>query len=393
MARPLIPLVHLRRCFLPALLALSGALGCVDHNPTGTTLFVFDGASQSVQIWADVNTVFTATSGIAAAPDRTITSSLLTGVKLGWGGLAVDANSQRIYLVSETGTIYVINKANTQNGAISLNTDIYTLSLGVNNSDRFANGAFGQAALDQSQNTLYVMETSLDGSNTRVWTIPNVSSLPNQYQVPVSQTFTVSGDTWGSGLAVVQGGGGVIGLFGAGNQIYDPSGNAYTGARMWLGSGTGFPTPVSGYVQNGVIIGKGSISGFSSTAPLTYGSLAFDSQRNTLYAFGQGSPQVVVFNKSQFTIGGNNFNQTPVRTLADTSLTSLRVLSHPANGDWLLGANYTTAPSATATGTGGPNLLIWKEPSGGGSATSVSLPTPASGTAPEIRGMAIGGTN
>jgi hypothetical protein len=161
---------------------------------------------------------------------------------------------------------------------------------------------------------------------------------------------------------------------------------------MWLGSSAGFPTPVSGYVQNGVIIGQGSISGFSSTAPLTYGSLAFDSQRNALYAFGQGSPQVVVFNKSQFTIGGNNFNQTPVRTLADTSLTSLRVLSHPVNGDWLLGATGT-APSTTSTGTGASNLLIWNAPSGGGSATSVILPTPASGTAPEIRGMAIGGTN
>ena len=392
MARTLCPPAIIRSFCLSAVLALLGALGCVDHNPTGTTLFVFDGASQSVQIWADVNKVFTATGGTAAAPDRTITSSLLTGVRLAWGGLAVDANSQRIYLVSETGTIYVINKANTQNGAISLNTDIYTLSLGVNNSDRFANGAFGQAALDQSQNTLYVMETSLDGSNTRVWTIPSVSSLSNQYQVPVSQTFTVSGDTWGSGLAAVQGGGGVIGLFGAGNQVYDPSSNAYTGARMWLGSSAGFPTPVSGYVQNGVIIGQGSISGFSSTAPLTYGSLAFDSQRNALYAFGQGSPQVVVFNKSQFTIGGNNFNQTPVRTLADTSLTSLRVLSHPVNGDWLLGATGT-APSTTSTGTGASNLLIWNAPSGGGSATSVILPTPASGTAPEIRGMAIGGTN
>jgi len=385
-ARLLCPPVMIRCFCLSAVLALLGALGCVDHNPTGTTLYVYDGASQSVQIWADVNKVYTATGGTAAAPDRTITSTLLTGVKLAWGGLAVDTNSERIYLVSESGTIYVITKANTQNGAISLNTDIYTLSLGVNNSDRFANGAFGQAALDQSANTLYVMETSLDGSNTRVWTIPGISSLANQAQVPVAQTFNVSGDTWGSGLAAAQGGAGVIGLFGAGNQVYDPSSNTYSGARMWLGRGGAFPTPISGFVQNSVIIGKGSIAGFSSAAPLTYGSLAFDSQRNALYAFGQGSPQVVVFNMSQFTIGGNNFNQTPVRSLADTSLTSLRVLSHPVNGDWLLGANGS-APNSTDTGAGTSSLLIWNAPSGGGAATSVTLP------ALEIRGMAIGGTN
>lgn len=390
MARPLCP-PALLRCFRLSAALLFGALGCVDHNPTGTTLYVYDGASQSVQVWADVNTVLSATT--VAAPDRTIQSSLLSGVRLAWGGLAVDTNTNRLYLVSETGTVYVITQASTQKGTISSTTDITTFSLG-NISDHFASGAFGQAAVDQGNNILYVMETSLDGSTTRVWYAPGASTILNQAVVPVAQAFNVSGDTWGTGLAAVPGGS-VIGLFGGGNTIYQaPTGTTYTGPRMWLGKNGAFPLTSGGYIlsNSNVIIGNGNISGFAST--INYGSLAYDSQRTALYAFGQGSPAVAVFNLSQFTSGGS-YNQTPARTLGDpsASLANLRIISHPANGDWLLGANFTTAPSTTSTGTGGSALLIWKTPSGGGSAVSVTLPTPTSGSAPEIRGMTIGGTN
>ena len=127
MSRPLSPSVLFRSLCLPALLALAASLGCVDHNPTGTTLFVYDNQSSTVQIWADVNTVHDAVQNSTAMPaaDRSIQSSLLNNIDLAWGGLAVDPNRQMLYLVSESGVVYAITKANTQNGSISNNTDIF----------------------------------------------------------------------------------------------------------------------------------------------------------------------------------------------------------------------------------------------------------------------------
>lgn len=140
---------------------------------------------------------------------------------------------------------------------------------------------------------------------------------------------------------------------------------------MWLSQNLAFPTPSAGAVQNNVIAGPGTISGFGGT--VDYGSLAYDPTRSALYAFGQGSASVEIFDLSQFTLGGD-FNKAPARAMGDTALTNLYILSHPWNGDWLLGADYTTAASATGTATGGPSLLIWKTPSGGGSAVTVTLP-------------------
>jgi hypothetical protein len=71
------------------------------------------------------------------------------------------------------------------------------------------------------------------------------------------------------------------------------------------------------------------------------------------------------------------------------ALGNLRTIAHPANSDWLLGANFTlTTGSAIGEGSGGANLLIWKSPSGGGAALSAALPGVT-----EIRGMAIAGND
>ena len=105
MVRTPAPPAILRSICLPALLVLLGSLACVDHNPPGTTLFVFDGTSpSSVKVWNDVNKVYDAfnTPGAAVpAPDRTVTSQNVMGtITLGWGGMVEDSTRNRLYLVS-----------------------------------------------------------------------------------------------------------------------------------------------------------------------------------------------------------------------------------------------------------------------------------------------------
>jgi len=370
------PPAILRSICLPALLVLLGSLACVDHNPPGTTLFVFDGTSpSSVKVWNDVNKVYDAfnTPGAAVpAPDRTVTSQNVMGtITLGWGGMVEDSTRNRLYLVSQGGTVYSIAKATTQNGDLSAIQDIISFTLG-SAGDHFPSGAFGQAALDPGTDTLYVQETSLDGAQTRIWYVAGVSNQFNQFPTPVN-TFTATGDQWGSGLAAQ--GGVVYSLFGAGNSITDNTGQAFTGPRLRMAQNLAFP------FNTNVLIGSLT----RLPGPTTWGSLAFDSQRSALYVYAQStSPAaVLVFNQSQLSLNG--LNQAPVRTLADASLGNLRIIAHPPDSDWLLGADSAAAPALTGAGT--TNLRIWKNPSGGGAAVSGALPVT------EIRAVALGGSN
>jgi hypothetical protein len=377
-------------------------VGCVKKK-TGTMLFVYDGTTQSVLVWKDVNNVYAPTTGTTpAAADATITSGLLTSVTppLAWGGLAMDTNTNMLYLVTQGGWVTRISDASSQSGSLSNTTDIIQFTLG-SATDRFSSGSvFGQAAVDSSRNTLYVMETSTDGTGTRVWTLPTASQIANgaTFAAANNATLAVASDTWGSGVAA-GGSGTVYGLFGGGSGIVDPSDPSQTvaGPRLRQGQNNVFPTNALNLGQN-VIFGSGT----GLTGTVNYGSLAYDGLNNVVYAFGQPSAtfattpastaQIEVFTTSQFTSGGN---QTPNRTL--TGVTSnLRIISHPQDSDWLLGATFTPDTSTTAgvppTGAGGSDLLIWKAPSGGGAATSITLPGVNGGT-PEIRGMAIGGNN
>jgi len=181
-------------------------------------------------------------------------------------------------------------------------------------------------------------------------------------------------------------GGEAFGLFGSGNTVFGGTGGttSYTGARLRLTSARSFvadPSYGSLNYQGNVVIGDAT----GLTASLSYGALAYDNQNSQLYVLAQGSGPVLVWNRSQF---GYTYNQAPVRSLSNDSglLSSLRTLSHPYDSDWLLGAYYSVAPSTTATGTGGTSLLIWKDPSGGGTPVQVTLPGSL-----EVRGMAIGG--
>lgn len=390
---------------LASALALMGLLGCGGSNG-GTALYVYDQTSATVQVWGDVNKLYDAAGGTVPGPDRTISIGAFSdGRNLAWGGAVLDDNRNLLYLLDEGGTVTIINNVSSKNGSYSSTSDVTYFTLGTS-SDHISTGAFGQLALDSTQNTLYAMETSADGANTRVWFAANASQYSSSSNSGTnlpssSNTFTSGNDTYGTGLAVFPGNT-VFGLFGGGNTLYYASVNstAYTGPRLRLGSGNSFPSSTSGYntnyFTNGVLIGSSTLL----TAPVQWGSLAYDSQNSLLYALPQhsGAAQVLAFTRGQFNQGP--LNQAPNFILADPSGNSaglLRTISHPISSDWLLGLDYTAPTSSTdsngvvQTGTGLSSLVMWKNPSGGGSTAGVVVDLAATGTTYALRGVTMGG--
>lgn len=369
------------------LVAALASLGCVDHH-TKAPLYVYDAGSTSVQEWDDVNAVAGAAGGVSAAADRTFTAAAWASKlsPLAWGGLALDASADRLYLVGEGGTVYVVLQASSQSGTLSGVSNLLTFSLDPSDSAFSSGSVFGQAAVDRSSHALYVMETAVDGSGTRVWSVPS-SQMTNGNTLGTSSTFRVAGDKWGTGLAVATGGT-VYGQFGTGNTFYTDFtlSTPLDGERLRQGQAGGFTSNIPN-------IGPGALIGASTqlnvNAVPSYGSLGYDSQNNLLYAFTQprdNPAQVLVFSAGQFTAGG--LNQAPRKILADAAgdLANLRVIAHPPDNDWLLGAFFTAA--ATGTGTGQGLLRIWNSPSAGGAGLNLTM-TGAS----QIRGMALGSTN
>jgi hypothetical protein len=371
---------------LPVLLAL----GCGGASGD-TTLYVYDNASSSVLIWSDVSKVYASAKAgtTVAAADRTIVNGLGSGAELAWGGLALDSTSNRLYLVTTSGLVYVINKASSQTGTVSALADVISFSLGESGVDPYSGGSvFEQAAVDGASNTLFVLETAASGSASRVWKITDASGVANGTIITPAASYTigVSTDTFGCGVAAIAGGN-AYGLFGNGSVIYNGLGTiAYSGARLRKSSGGVFPSPLGGLYSSGVVIGALTELG----SPLEYGSLGYDAQHLALYVFAPDSASptdaaILVFDSSTFS---TSLDVAPSRTLGDTAgaLATLRIIAHPADGDWLLGANFTlTSGSTIGAGTGGSTLLIWDAPSGDSAALSVTMPDTS-----EIRGMAIG---
>jgi len=369
------------------LAALLPLLNCVGDT-SGTTLYVYDNTSSTVRVWSDVNNVYdAATAGTTvAAPDRVITSSLYSSITLAWGGLARDDNRDRLYLVSQAGTVFDIHNAGSQDGTISATSDITYFTLGAS-TERYSSGSvFGAASIDPTSDILYVLETALDGTACRVWVISGASSQANAGALTPASSYTsgIDTDTYGSGVAAIPGSG-VFGLFGGGGAIYTAS-STFTGPRLRLAPGGSFvSTDSTGYGYD-VIIGGDTLLGSSAT----YGSLGFDASNSCVYVLaGPGPTGIQVFTRSQYT--SHALDEAPVRTLGDSaaSLADLRILAHAPYSDWLLGAEYAATTSGTGIGTGLPTLFIWKAPADGGTAVQAAMPESSSGTL-QIRGMAIG---
>lgn len=365
----------LRSLFGASLALLLPLMSCVDveqggGSTSGTSLYVFDGsdspATGRIRVWNDANSIF---ANAAAPPDRIITATLLDKVKtLGWGGMCLDANSNRLYLVSEAGDVVRVERVRNQSGTLSSSNDIVNFTLGNGSTDRLPSGKFGQAAVDPSTGTLYVTETS--DSESRVWVV----SSPAQYGlngVVTRQTIGMPGDKQGTGVAAWQGS--VYAYFGDGNSVISADLTQYNGPRLRKGDHSGFITASSIFP----LIGSSTLMG-------NYGALAFDSGNNRLYmarhltdAAESGAP-ILVFPLGLFTVG---LNQPPDKTLGATAgYDNLRILAHGGNKDWL-------AAGTSTSGAPGTRIYLWRNPMTAATPQTIDL----TGTA--IRGLAFDGSN
>lgn len=343
-----------------ALLLLTFA--CKDAVTSGSTsgvaLYAFDSTTSTVMVWNDLEALYAATA--TPAPDRTLTSSLLSKVtSLGWGGACMDSQRNLLYLVSDSGTIVRINRARSQTGAVP-STDIASFSLAT--TDRLTNGKFGQTAIDPQTDMLYITENGDNG--TRIWVVSNASTQLQDNTIAL-QALQVSGDSGGTGVAA--GSGSVYAYFQDGNPVGP---DVLTGPRLRNGTQAGFSA-------SGVILG-------SSTALGKYGSLALDTGNSYLYVArhntdsGSTAPPVEVFRTGQF---GLTYNQAPAFTLGSaTAQPDLRVIAHPATKDWLVGLRGQGT-------TGYATLILWKAPLGGTDAKVLAV-SPSTAV---FRGVAMDG--
>jgi hypothetical protein len=327
-------------------------------STSGVALYAFDSTSSTVMAWNDLEALYDASS--APAPDRTLTSNLLSKVtSLGWGGLCLDSQRGLLYLVSDSGTIVRINRLRSQTGAVP-STDIASFTLST--SDRLTNGKFGQASIDPQTDTLYITENGDNG--TRIWVVANASTQLQDNTVAL-QALQTSGDSGGTGVAA--GSGIVYAYFQDGNPVGP---DVLTGPRLRSGTQGGF-------IASNVIVG-------GLTALGKYGSLALDTGNGYLYVArhnadsGSTAAPVEVFRTGQF---GMAYNQAPAFTLGSaTAQSDLRVIAHPGTKDWLVGLRGQGT-------TGYPALILWKSPLGG---TDAKVQT-VSPSATVFRGVAMDG--
>jgi hypothetical protein len=414
---------------LPLILALLGALGCVDDAGGGGGIYVFDNGSRSVLVWKEMDKLYEAARDGKETPkaERTITSgNLPKDFTLAWGGLALDDSHNRLYLVSESGKVFVIHDPRTQKGDISKNTEITSFNLGSAGTDHFNSGSvFGQATVDPAKNILYVMENAKNGEAARIWHVGNASAVPNGKTLE-KQGHTLPGensqieDKWGAGV-VAASGHKVYGLFGNGKDFEDNNGHAITGPRLREGSAGSFPAnPGHNHPINTLVGNKQHFP-----KPFKFGSLAFDRRHHALYAFvpaakapkpkpdkAPDAPEpdgvtktpeqaqsadepksaILVFGEGQF---HGSHDQAPKRVLADVP-EDLRIIVHPLDADWMLGAAFTPAAGKAdkgkgkgkgqGQGKGQKTLYMWKSPSEGGKPVKV----PGLPGVSEIRGIAVG---
>lgn len=343
-----------------------------DSVTSGTALYVYDGSAGVVQIWDDLQALYE--NGASQLPTRKLSGSLIQDkVKvLGIGGMVFDVSSSRLYLVSESGDVVRIERADKQNGALSASVDIVSFKLDAG-SDRWSDGVFSQAAVDRSSGTLLVMERN--PSDARIWVVASPGSYGEGSTVSL-QKLVVNGGGDSGGMGVAFGSGGAVyGYYTGGKTIYQ-GGTSYTGPRLRAGSTSGFP------LDQQVIVGSSTYLGSSATL----GCLAMDTDLNRLYVLSRHNPvgtstdpAVLVFRAGSFNPGYNAAPDSTLGTLGDQP--DLQLIAHGGSRDWLLGVSGAKlgSPSALA--------YLWKAPSSGGAPKTLDL----SSVVGSIRGMAIVG--
>jgi hypothetical protein len=257
-----------------ALLGLSGS--CLDKpisNTGSAVLYAYDGSTNSVLAWNDVSPLYD--NGSAGSPDRTITSSLLGNI--GLGGMALDASSQRLFLVTATGgTVVCINRAGSQNGALSSTADIYAFTLNDSSTDA-TGGTFGQVSADPVNQMLYVTEAT--ASKSQIWAIP-YGQISSGAQIYGTTSGVIIGNTGLSGgtsdtgcTGVTAGSSGALYAFFSGGGSISNGTTYYTGPRLRKGGSTGFAS------NSQAIVGDTGVTQLG-----VYGCLAYDTGNDRLYA-------------------------------------------------------------------------------------------------------------
>ena len=343
------------------LLSLAAALpllftGCTKTNgagdTSGTALYLFDGAAKDIVVWKDLDATASATT--TPAPDLTLANTALerTTAALAWGGMALDAQRNRLYLLYQDGFVIRIDALRSQSGTI-LSNDIVTFTLDTSSSP-LTGSQFGQLALDPQSDTLYACENGT--SSSRVWAVSRPDTITSGTKVPLA---TVSDDESGTGsLGVAAGQSAVYAYFTGGNPVTSGT-STYNGPRLRKGVSAAF-TPGS------VIIG--SATGLDASAA---GTLALDTANSRVYvgldagstAGGTGGATVLAFQTGQF---GLSPNQAPSFVLGDSTTGAIMALAHPGTKAWLVGLQGTKS-------SGIQSILVWKQPASGVKSQSLAL--------------------
>jgi hypothetical protein len=405
--------------------ALLGALSCTDSDEADG-LYVFNGADRSILVWADPEVLLAAgrEGKPAPKPDRTLTSRELAGATLAMGGMTLDTSRDRLYLVTERGTVFVVLRPGTRQGDLKRKDDIISFKL-KQTGDQEGSGApvFGQASVDPATDVLYVMENGR--RSARVWHVPKVSQMADGATVD-SQGHTSRAGEDRRGIGVVAGSGHQFyALFGTGDRTDDGFGNGTEGPRLRLGEHKGGQPAFqarNGRRDHHLVAGDATLLDRS----WRYGSLAYSRAHHCVYVLagpqaGKEPPGILVFNDGQF---HGSLDQAPARRLGKVP-EGLGIIAHAPMADWLVGAGADRAsvldraedkdtdkdrasdPEDGKNGNprdpqrrrgtsrarndrrkaGGAALYLWKSPSEGGEPVKLSPLAP--GIA--IRGLAFGG--
>lgn len=351
---------------LGALFTLS-CMGCIDPEELsggsgGTALYVFDATAGAVLVWDDLGALEAADA--APSPSRRLTGSLLANNRtLAWGGMCFDPSRNRLFLVSETGTVVRIEGVSRKNGELTSSQDIASFTL--DNAERLSESVFAQAAVDPQDGTLYVAENGK--SSSRIWVVANAGSLASG-GIASLQALQASGDTGGTGVAVAQGT--VYAYAGGGSSVTTPSAEILSGSRLRRGASGGF---------SAVVLGSQTTLGSSGSN----GFLALDTGSNLLYVARKnpdlttGGP-IALFEAGAFTTGFNQAPRTQLGTWAGQG--NLKFITHGGSKDWMVAADEVAgAPT--------DRIWIWKRPSAAGSPKSFNL-----GGGILVRGLALDGS-
>jgi hypothetical protein len=195
-----------------------------------------------VMAWDDVSAIYE--NGTASTSDRTITSSSLD-FTLGWGGMALDKNSQYLYLVSTDGVVARIRNVSTQNGALTSTSDIITFTLDDTGTDAAGSGVYGQAAVNSAGSLLFVTEANASNSKSQIWVIPT-SAMTNGTTLTESNVTLIGNTTVSGGVSdkactgVSASSNKVFAYFNKGGSISPNSTGTYTASRLRMGTSSGF---------------------------------------------------------------------------------------------------------------------------------------------------------